>query len=88
MMFLGWYDPDRKKPARQKVAEGIERYVEKFGSEPELVLTGEIDAEEILHPGKKVRLPALELPVRIVDFIPRWTFYIGTEDEADGTVAA
>ena len=45
-MFMGWYDPDRKKPARQKVAEGIERYIEKFGVEPELVLTSETDAEE------------------------------------------
>ena len=87
-MFLGWYDPDRKKPARQKVAEGIERYVEKFGSEPELVLTSESDAAELLTPGKKTALPDLTLPVRTVAYIPRWTFYIGSEDGDDEALAA
>lgn len=88
-MFLGWYDPDRKKPARQKVAEGIERYIEKFGAAPELVLTSDLDAAELLMPvNKKTPLPALELPVRTVAYIPRWTFYIGREDEAAQQQAA
>ena len=38
-MFLGWYDPDRKKPARAKLAEAIERYEEKFGRKPRFCLT-------------------------------------------------
>ena len=88
-MFLGWYDPDRKKSARQKVAEGIERYIEKFGAAPELVLTSELDAAELLTPvTKKMPLPALDLPVRTVAYIPRWTFYIGREDVAEQAVAA
>ncbi|MBA2518684.1 MAG: hypothetical protein H0V24_03380 [Chloroflexia bacterium] len=87
-MFLGWYDPDRKKPARQKVLEGIERYVEKFGAEPELVLTSELDAAELLSPAKKTQLPAPALPVRTVAYIPRWTFYIGSEDARDQPAAA
>jgi hypothetical protein len=33
-MFLGWYDPDRKKSARLKLAQAIDRYVEKFGETP------------------------------------------------------
>jgi hypothetical protein len=73
-MFLGWYDPDRKKPARQKVAEGIERYIEKFGAEPDLVLTSEQDAAELLTPAKKTPLPAPKLPVRTVAYTPRWTY--------------
>jgi hypothetical protein len=32
-MFLGWYDPDKKKPARDKVEAAVERYVEKFGGD-------------------------------------------------------
>ena len=82
-MFLGWYDPDRKKPASQKVAEGIERYVEKFGTTPDLILTGELDAADLAAPPKRNQPPAPALPVRTVPFIPRWTFYIGCEaDEA------
>jgi hypothetical protein len=90
-MYLGWYDPDRKKPARQKVAEAIERYIEKFGASPELVLTSEADATELLTPPaatKKTALPELTLPIRTVAYIPRWTFYIGREDAADQTLAA
>ena len=87
-MFLGWYDPDRKKPARQKVAEGIERYIEKFGAAPELVLTSELDAAELLTPAKKTPLPAHTLPVRTVAYIPRWTYYIGREDAAAQPAAA
>lgn len=87
-MFLGWYDPDRKKPAQQKVAEAIERYVEKFGSEPELVLTSETDAAELLSPPKKSPIPAPTLPVRTVSYIPRWTFYVGSEEAVEPPVAA
>jgi hypothetical protein len=87
-MFLGWYDPDRKKPAHQKVAEAIERYVEKFGTEPELVLTGEADAAELVTPPKKSLIPAPTLPIRSAPYIPRWTFYVGSEEAVDPPVAA
>ena len=30
-MFLGWYDPDKQKPAAAKVEEAVGRYREKFG---------------------------------------------------------
>ncbi len=46
-MFLGWYDPDKKKPAREKLAEAIERHVEKFGAQPELCLTNAAEAAEL-----------------------------------------
>lgn len=87
-MFLGWYDPDRKKSARQKVAEGIERYIEKFGAAPAVVLTSELDATELRTPAKKTGLPAPALPVRAVAYIPRWTFYIGREDDGGQPAAA
>ena len=84
-MFLGWYDPDKKKPARQKLAEAIERYVEKFGVAPETCLTNPTDAAELAAapPGK-----APQLPVRAVAYIPRWTFYVGVEDEPVPALAA
>ncbi len=82
-MFLGWYDPDKKKPARQKLAEAIERYAEKFGAIPETCLTSPAEAAELTADKK-----APQLPVRAVAFIPRWTFYVGIEDEPAPALAA
>ena len=75
-MFLGWYDPTKKKPAREKLAEAMERYAEKFGAAPETCLTSVADAEEL---GADKKAP--NLSVRGVSYIPRWTFYVGVEDE-------
>ena len=74
-MFLGWYDPDKKKPAREKVEEAIERYVEKFGGEPVACLTSVADAAELAGD-----ITSPELLVKGVNFIPRFTFYVGVED--------
>jgi hypothetical protein len=82
-MFLGWYDPDKKKPAREKLTEAIERYVEKFGAAPVACLTNPADAEELAADKK-----APKLPVRAVSYIPRWTFYVGIEDEPAPALAA
>ncbi|MGH2531973.1 MAG: hypothetical protein ACRDJW_06655 [Thermomicrobiales bacterium] len=74
-MFLGWYDPDKKKPARLKVEDAVERYVEKFGGEPETCLASSVDAEELSADSK-----APDLTVRAVTFLPRFTFYVGIDD--------
>ena len=74
-MFLGWYDPDKRFTAERKLADAVERYAEKFGSEPEICLTSAADAAELA--GKT------ELPVRAVTFISRHTFYVGVEDAPD-----
>lgn len=75
-MFLGWYDPDKKKPARLKLAEAMERYAEKFGGNPIACLTSVADAAELT-----ADTVALTLDVKGVTFIPRFTFYVGVEDE-------
>jgi hypothetical protein len=75
-MFLGWYDPDKKKPARHKVEEAVERYVEKFGGNPIACLTSVADAADLTADSK-----ALDLVVKGVNFIPRFTYYVGVEDE-------
>ena len=75
-MFLGWYDPDKKKAARLKVEEAVERYVEKFGGEPVACLTNVADAAELTSDAKSP-----DLVVKGVTFIPRFTFYVGVEDE-------
>ena len=77
-MFLGWYDPDRKKPARAKLAEAIARYQEKFGRTPLFCLTSPQDAADLAAPSRK--FPG-EPPVSIQarNYIARWTFYIGED---------
>lgn len=82
-MFLGWYDPDKKKPARLKQAEAIERYGEKFGAVPDACLTSPTDAAELAADGK-----APDLVVRAVGYIPRWTYYVGVDDEPAPALAA
>lgn len=81
-MFLGWYDGDKKKPACYKLADAVERYVEKFGAEPEVCLTNPAEATE-LAAGKET--PAL--PVKAVSYLPRYTFYVGVADEPAAPLA-
>ena len=82
-MFLGWYDPDKKRPARLKLADAIERYAEKFGVPPVACLTNPIEAAELAGDSK-----APNLPIRAAAYIPRWTFYVGVEDEPVAALAA
>jgi len=82
-MFLGWFDPDKKKPARLKLADAIERYEEKFGARPAACLTNPTEAAELAADAK-----APKLPVRAAAYIPRWTFYVGVEEEPAAALAA
>jgi hypothetical protein len=85
-MFLGWYDPDRKRPARAKLADAIARYEEKFGRTPRFCLTSPQDAAELAEPSRKY--PG-ELPVAVQarSFIARWTFYVGEDAGAPAAEA-
>jgi hypothetical protein len=86
VMFLGWYDPDRKKPARAKLAEAVERYEEKFGREARYCLTSPLDAAELVEPSRKFPgEPPVEVQSR--SYIARWTFYIG-EDAGEAPAQA
>ena len=71
-MFLGWFDPDRKRPAIDKLNEAIDRYTEKFGIAPEICLTSFLDADDVRE--------GATLPVRPVTFLKRGVFYVGVED--------
>jgi hypothetical protein len=74
-MFLGWYDPDRKRPAREKLADALARYEEKFRRPAEACLTSVEDAAELAADQK-----APVLPIKGVAYVPRFTFYVGRED--------
>ena len=62
-MFLVWYDNDRKRPLASKVQAAAERYTERFGIAPQLVLLNPTQAgseDEIA--GLPVRTTPLVLP--------------------------
>lgn len=86
-MFLGWYDPDRKKPVRLKLTQAIERYIEKFGEAPDLVLTNPVDAGELRTPTRAYPGEP-PLPIEEALYIPRWTLYVGRPEEAPAALAA
>ena len=83
-MFLGWFDADKTIKASQKMRDAINRYKEKFGSAPEVCLTSVVDANEIISMATDLHLlDKLDVDVRGVAFIPRYTFYVGVEDKPD-----
>lgn len=71
-MFLIWFDNDRKRPLRVKVAAAAERYQERFGVAPELVLLNPAQAgtEEAIA-GIAVHTTPLVSPDHL---------YVGAED--------
>ncbi len=74
-MFLGWYDPDKAFPTASKVREAVDRYTRKFGAPPKACLTSVQDAAEVAGD------PALAaIAIRGVDYVPRFTYYVGVED--------
>ena len=78
-MLLGWYDPDKKKPTRDKVREAMDRYREKFGGEPTTLLMNPAHGAEIPE-GWPVLAGGAVVAVETRAFIPRNTFYVGVED--------
>lgn len=82
-MFLGIYDADKKRRVPDKLTNAIERYREKFGTEPTLCLTNHVEAMELANAGwHGADVPEVE--IRSVRFLPRFTFYVGVEDEGTG----
>lgn len=74
-MFLGYYDPDKKKPARDKVIDALDRYNEKFPDAAVTCLTSVPEAEELNADDM-----APDLIIKGIHYIPRYTFYVGIEE--------
>ena len=70
-MYLGWYDPDKKKKSTTKLKEAVERYREKYGRRPAVVLLNAVDAQDF---------PDIE--VRVVGHVAPNTFFVGEDDPA------
>ncbi len=75
-MFLVWYDNDRKKPVSVKIEEATERFVEKFGRPPAVVL---------VNPAERV--DAISLPVITRPTVGKDQFWLGDQEEAPATLA-
>ena len=71
-MYLGWYDPDKKKSAADKINDAAARYRRKWLCEPSVAIVNVADAA--------VEVAGLE--VRGSHVIPPNTFFVG-EDEDD-----
>jgi hypothetical protein len=80
-MFLGWYDPDRRKTLERKLDDALDRYREKFNAEPVTVLTSIADADSL----QKAALQR-NLLLKGVRFVSGSTFLVGSEDESDRAV--
>ncbi len=70
-MFLVWYDNDRKKPASVKIEEAVERFVEKYGRQPAVVLVNPTE-----------RVDEVALPVVARPTVGKDQFWLGDQEEA------
>ncbi len=69
MTYLAWYDDDKKKAAAKKIDEAYERFIERYGLEPNICLVNE--EEEIRHD---------KLIIKQVHRVAKNTYWIGHED--------
>jgi hypothetical protein len=76
-MYLGWYDPDKKKPAARKLADAIARYEQKWGRKPAVALVNAADAIE-----------TDDLEIRVVPHVAPNTFFVGEDEVVEDALAA
>lgn len=74
-MFLGWYDPDKKKPTAVKLGDAIERHERKWGRRPTVALVNPEQASEITT-------APLGVEIRPERHIAPNTFFVGEDDES------
>ena len=68
-MYLGWYDPDKKITAEMKIKQARQRYIERWGTEPTVVLVNANDVCEVEG-----------LEVRVTRSVAPNTFFVGTDE--------
>lgn len=72
-MWLGWYDPDKHKPASKKLGEAITRYRGKWGRMPTVALVNQIDFDNLWGIVDVVKL-------RSVRHVAPNVFFVGEDD--------
>lgn len=76
-MFLGWYDDTPKKSAEQKIEEAIERFVSKFGEQPDVCL---------VNAANMVGIEGIE--VKTASYVRPNHFWVGKEEAPVGASLA
>ena len=71
-MFLGWYDPDKKKTIEEKIEAAARRYERKHGHAPAVAL---------VNPSQVTSLDGLD--VRPVPHVAPNTVYVGLDSADD-----
>jgi hypothetical protein len=71
-MWYGYFDRDRRIPARAKLDAAIAEYVAQYGCNPTVCLTSFADADALEREGAT-------LPVRRSTFLYGGSFYVGEE---------
>jgi hypothetical protein len=61
MSYLAWFDNTKNKPLMEKIEEGAERYREKTGRKPTVVLVNEAQADARPR-GIEVKVPGYVRP--------------------------
>lgn len=68
-MFLGWFDDTPKKSVESKIEEAIERYITKFGEDPNICLVNSADNAAYKN-----------LEVRAVEYVRPNHFWVGRDE--------
>ncbi len=76
-MYLGWYDPDRKKSSAQKLADASARYRRKWGREARVAIVNAADNVDMLG-----------IEIRVAAHVPPNTFFVGEDEEVGEEVLA
>jgi hypothetical protein len=68
-MFLGWFDDTPKKSVQSKIEEAVERYIAKFGEDPNVCLVNAADTATFNN-----------LEVRPVAYVRPNHFWVGRDE--------
>jgi hypothetical protein len=79
-MFLGWYDPDKKKATGRKLADAIYRYERKWGRKPSVALVNASDVEHLTDD--------TGVEVRVAPHVAPNTFFVGDDEPEESKLAA
>ena len=74
-MYLGWYDPDKKKPLDKKLEDAIARYERKWEKSPVVALVNTDDFAGLT--------PRTDLAIRAAGHVARNVFFVGCDFEDD-----
>ena len=75
-MYLGWFDDTPKKSVVEKIEEAAERYITRFGQEPNVCLVNVANVAEFE-----------KITIKAVDFVRPNHFWVGRDESLVGAEA-